>query len=85
MKLRWKLLRAKLWQKRQEEQDAKLEQFKGPKQASWGLQIRSYVLHPYKMVKDVRTGYESKDPDSVLDGNIDEFIESYLRFSSDHP
>jgi len=79
------LLRAKLWQKRQEEQDAKLEQFKGPKQASWGLQIRSYVLHPYKMVKDVRTGFESKDPESVLDGNIDEFIESYLRFSSDHP
>ncbi|MBP9798469.1 peptide chain release factor 2 [Candidatus Woesebacteria bacterium] len=79
------LLRAKLWQKRQEEQDAKMEQFKGPKQASWGLQIRSYVLHPYKMVKDLRTGFESNQPESVLDGNIDEFIESYLRFASDHP
>lgn len=79
------LLRAKLWQKRQEEQDAKMEQFKGPKQASWGLQIRSYVLHPYKMVKDVRTQYESKEPETILDGYIDEFIEEYLRFSSVHP
>lgn len=79
------LLRAKLWQKRQEEQDEKMEQFKGPKQASWGLQIRSYVLHPYKMVKDVRTNYESKEPETVLDGYIDEFIEEYLRFSSVHP
>ena len=79
------LLRAKLWQKRQEEQAEKMEQFKGPKQASWGLQIRSYVLHPYKMVKDLRTQYESKEPEKVLEGYIDEFIEEYLRYSSDHP
>ncbi len=79
------LLRAKLWQKKQEEQAEKMEQFKGPKQASWGLQIRSYVLHPYKMVKDLRTQLESKEPEKVLEGYIDEFIEEYLRFSSEHP
>jgi peptide chain release factor 2 len=73
------LLRGKLWQKEQEEREKRMESFKGPKQASWGLQIRSYVLHPYKLVKDVRTGYEDKNPDIVLDGYIDQFIEEYLK------
>lgn len=73
------LLRAKLWQKEQEERSKKLDTFKGPKQASWGLQIRSYVLHPYKQVKDTRTGYEDKNPDIVLDGYIDQFIEEFLK------
>ncbi len=73
------LLRAKLWQVEQEEREKKMDSFKGPKMASWGLQIRSYVLHPYKQVKDVRTGYESKNPDEVLDGAIDQFIEEYLK------
>ena len=44
----------------------------------WGHQIRSYVLHPYRLVKDNRTNYESTNPDKVLDGNIDEFLESSL-------
>lgn len=73
------MLRGKLWHIEQEAREKKMETFKGPKQASWGLQIRSYVLHPYKLVKDLRTGYEDKNPDSVLDGNIDGFIEAYLK------
>ncbi len=73
------LLRGKLWQIEQEARDKKIASFKGPKQASWGLQIRSYVLHPYKLVKDLRTGHEDKNPDSVLGGNLDEFIEASLK------
>jgi peptide chain release factor 2 len=76
------LLRAKLWQVQQEAQDKKMDSFKGPKQASWGLQIRSYVLHPYKQIKDVRTGYEDKNPEFVLDGGLDQFIEEYLKYAA---
>ncbi len=73
------MLRGKLWQVEQEARDKKIDSFKGPKQASWGLQIRSYVLHPYKQIKDLRTNHEDKNPDMVLDGYLDEFIEASLR------
>ena len=74
-----KILRSRLMDqelKRRAEERAKL---KGEHiSAGWGNQIRSYVLHPYKRVKDHRTGYESTDPESVLDGALDPFIRSYL-------
>lgn len=74
------LLRAKLWIRQQEMEKNNIKDIKGEyKPASWGNQIRSYVLHPYKMVKDLRTEVESGNPDSVLDGELDEFIEAELK------
>jgi len=73
------ILRSRLAQLQLEQHTDKLEQLKGPNQsAEWGNQIRSYVLHPYKQVKDLRTRYETSDPDKVLDGHIDDFINAYL-------
>lgn len=72
-----KMLRAKLAQKRKEEEEAKAASIE-KKKIEWGSQIRSYVLHPYKMVKDHRTDQESPQPDLVLDGELTEFIEAYL-------
>lgn len=73
------LLRSKLAALQLEQHQDKLSELKGPNQsAEWGNQIRSYVLHPYKQVKDLRTGFTSKDPAKVLDGELDGFIEAYL-------
>jgi peptide chain release factor 2 len=73
-------LRAKLWLIKQAEEKAEKKQIKGEyRPASWGTQIRSYVLHPYKMVKDLRTEVESSNPESVLDGDLDDFIEAELK------
>ncbi len=79
-KIALQILTAKLWEIQEEEQKQKMAKIKGQSRpASWGNQIRSYVLHPYKMVKDLRTKYEESNPDSVLDGNLDGFIETELK------
>lgn len=74
-----KILRAKLWQIEEEKRQKTISGFKTGQIASWGRQIRSYVLHPYKLVKDLRTNYEETHTDRVLDGEIDGFIEAYLK------
>ena len=74
--LRSRLLEAELERKAEEQAKLKGEHVT----AEWGNQIRSYVLHPYKMVKDHRTAYETSDVNSVLDGGIDDLLKSYLRF-----
>lgn len=76
------ILRSKLAQLQIEQHLENLAELKGPNQsAEWGNQIRSYVLHPYKQVKDLRTRHETSDPDAVLDGKLDEFIDAYLEHS----
>lgn len=72
-----KMLRARLWEKQQAEKLKEQDKIKGSfQQASWGTQIRSYVLHPYHMVKDLRTNVETSDTDAVLDGGLNQFIEA---------
>lgn len=74
------LLTAKLWEREMAAQAELTSELKGKYQpAAWGTQIRSYVLHPYKMVKDLRTEVESNQPDEVLDGDLDRFIEAEIR------
>ena len=74
-----KILRARLFELEERKKREQIEQFgKDKKEISWGSQIRSYVLQPYRMVKDHRTGVESGNTDAVLDGAIDQFIEAYL-------
>jgi len=75
-----KVLKAKLLRIKMDERLEEISQIKGDyKIAGWGNQIRNYVLHPYKLVKDLRTGVESQDPESVLDGNLEEFVEAEIR------
>jgi peptide chain release factor 2 len=78
-----KMLKAKLAQKQKDEQDAKTASIE-KKKIEWGSQIRSYVLHPYKMVKDHRTDLESPQPDLILDGDLMDFIERYLVWDTQH-
>ena len=87
-----KVLYAKLYQLKEEVHNKKMKEIKAASgraspsggeniSASWGNQIRSYVLHPYKMVKDLRTLYETSDAESVLNGNLDKFIEEELKIT----
>ena len=75
-----KILASKLNLLKEQAEKKEQEKLKGEhKNAEWGNQIRSYVLHPYKMVKDLRSKYETQDPEAVLDGELDLLIEAYLR------
>ncbi len=75
-----KILKSRLLSLEIKKRDENEKKLKGPHvSAEWGNQIRSYVLHPYKMVKDHRTNLESPDPDKILDGDLSEFIDKYLR------
>ncbi|MBI4525091.1 MAG: peptide chain release factor 2 [Deltaproteobacteria bacterium] len=79
-----KILRSRLYELELEKQKERMETFhKTKKEIAWGSQIRSYVLHPYRMVKDHRTGVEAGNADGVLDGDIDRFIQAYLLEASE--
>ena len=74
------MLKAKLWELEEAKRFEDKKEMKGEyKMASWGNQIRSYVLHPYKMVKDLRTDYETSNTTAVLDGDLDGFLETELK------
>ena len=78
-----KVLKARLFELELEKREEELDKLKGPKKdISWGNQIRSYVLQPYRMVKDLRSGHEVGDADRILDGDIDGFIEAFLHWSA---
>ena len=75
-----KMLKSKLLNLKEKEQKETIDELKGnQKDIAWGNQIRSYVFCPYTLVKDHRTNYEIGNVDSVMDGNIDQFIEAYLK------
>ena len=75
-----RVLQAKLLERKRQEERAELDALGAGGNASWGNQMRSYVLHPYQMVKDLRTKYEVNDPSQVLDGEIDGFLEAGIRW-----
>ncbi|HEX5493475.1 MAG TPA: peptide chain release factor 2 [Mycobacteriales bacterium] len=74
------VLQAKLLERRRREEKAELDALRGDSGGSWGTQIRSYVLHPYQMVKDLRTEVETGNTSAVLDGEIDDFVEAEIRW-----
>lgn len=74
------VLQAKLLERKRQEEAEKMSELRGATTTSWGTQIRNYVLHPYQIVKDLRTGTEAGNPTAVLDGDIDDFIESEIRW-----
>ena len=75
-----KILKARLYEIARSEKKKEIESKSGEKkEISWGNQIRSYVFHPYNLVKDIRTGYETGNAQSVMDGDFDPFIDAYLR------
>ncbi|HZZ20646.1 MAG TPA: peptide chain release factor 2 [Opitutaceae bacterium] len=77
------VLKSRLYEKKLDEQRSEMERFYGEKgEIGWGSQIRSYVLQPYQMVKDLRTGYSTSDTQGVMDGEIDKFITAWLRAGS---
>jgi len=81
-----KVLKARLYMREQQKRDAQIAKLYGDKgEIAWGNQIRSYVLQPYQMVKDHRTDYQTGNVTAVLDGEIEEFIDSYLRFRAKDP
>jgi peptide chain release factor 2 len=79
-----RVLQAKLLERQRQEERAEMDALKGDGGSSWGNQMRSYVLHPYQMVKDLRTEYEVGNPSSVLDGEIDGLLEAGIRWRRTH-
>ncbi|MFF3440544.1 peptide chain release factor 2 [Streptosporangium sp. NPDC002721] len=75
------VLQAKLLERKRQEEKAALNEIRGESTTSWGTQIRNYVLHPYQIVKDLRTGAEEGNPSGVLDGDLDAFIEAEIRWT----
>jgi len=75
------VLQAKLLERKRQEEKAALNEIRGESTTSWGTQIRNYVLHPYQIVKDLRTGAEDGNPSGVLDGDLDGFIEAEIRWT----
>jgi peptide chain release factor 2 len=75
-----RVLQSRLLERRRQEEKAEMDALKGDSSGSWGNQMRSYVLHPYQMVKDLRTEHETGNTAAVLDGEIDDFIESGIRW-----
>jgi peptide chain release factor 2 len=79
-----KFLRSRLYERLLHEKNQQLEEInKSKKDIAWGSQIRSYILHPYKLVKDHRTNHETGDAQKILDGQIDSFIEAYLLWTKE--
>jgi peptide chain release factor 2 len=74
------VLQAKLLERKRQEEAERMNELRGESTSSWGTQIRNYVLHPYQIVKDLRTGVEAGNPSAVLDGDIDDFVEAEIRW-----